>query len=96
MDDDLFKEFVNSCEEHIEIAQGKKEAYKRTVIAKSDVKGIRGKLKITQERFAQLLGVSVWTLRNWEQGRRAPEGAAVTVLKIAEREPEALLRAMQA
>jgi len=95
MDKDLFKEFEESCNDHVLIAQGKKVASKRTVIDKSDIKGIRRKLHVTQERFATMLGISVWTLRNWEQGRRSPEGAAVTVLRVAEKEPDALLRSLQ-
>jgi putative transcriptional regulator len=46
---------------------------------------------LSQARFAQLLGVSVRTLQEWEQGRRAPSGAARTLLLIAERNPRALL-----
>jgi len=92
MDDKLFKEFMDSCNEHVEIAQGKKEASRRTVLEKKDVKGIRKRLKLSQDQFSKLLGISIWTLRNWEQGKRHPEGAAVTVLKLAEKEPEALLR----
>jgi putative transcriptional regulator len=49
------------------------------------------KQKVSQARFAQLLGVSVRTLQEWEQGRRAPSGAARTLLPIAQRNPAALL-----
>jgi putative transcriptional regulator len=52
---------------------------------------IREKTRLSQERFATLLGVSVRTLQDWEQGRRAPSGAARTLLLIAERNPKALL-----
>lgn len=56
-----------------------------------DVGKIRRKTGLSQARFAELLGVSVRTLQDWEQGRRAPSGAARTLLLIAERDPEALL-----
>lgn len=55
------------------------------------VASIRGKTGLSQSRFAELLGVSVRTLQDWEQGRRAPSGAARTLLLIAERNPAALL-----
>ena len=49
------------------------------------------KTELSQERFAGLLGVSIRTLQDWEQGRRAPSGAARTLLLIAERNPKAPL-----
>ncbi len=52
---------------------------------------IREKTGLSQSSFAELLGVSVRTLQDWEQGRRAPSGAARTLLLIAERNPKALL-----
>ena len=52
-----------------------------------DVTGIRAKTGLSQARFAALLGVSVRTLQDWEQGRRAPSGAARTLLMIADRNP---------
>ena len=55
------------------------------------VAGIREKTGLSQGRFAALLGVSVRTLQDWEQGRRAPSGAARTLLLVANRNPRALL-----
>jgi putative transcriptional regulator len=55
------------------------------------VAGIREKTGLSQARFAALLGVSVRTLQDWEQGRRAPSGAARTLLLVADRNPRALL-----
>ena len=52
---------------------------------------VREKTGLSQSRFAELLGVSVRTLQEWEQGRRAPSGAAKTLLLIAARNPRALL-----
>ncbi len=52
---------------------------------------IREKTGLSQARFAALLGVSVRTLQDWEQGRRAPSGAARTLLLIAHKNPKALL-----
>lgn len=61
------------------------------VINVPDVASIRTKTGLSQARFAVLLGVSVRTLQDWEQGRRAPSGAARTLLMVADRSPRALL-----
>lgn len=55
------------------------------------VASVRERTGLSQPRFAQLLGVSVRTLQEWEQGRRAPSGAARTLLLIAQKNPRALL-----
>jgi putative transcriptional regulator len=55
------------------------------------VASVRERTGLSQSRFAELLGVSVRTLQEWEQGRRAPSGAARTLLLIAQRNPSALL-----
>jgi putative transcriptional regulator len=77
-----------------EILQGVREIkrgeYGR-VIHVPDIAKTREKTGLTQARFAQLLGVSVRTLQDWEQGRRAPSGAARTLLRIAAKNPQALL-----
>jgi len=56
-----------------------------------DVATIRAKTGLSQSRFASLLGVSVRTLQDWEQGRRAPSGGARTLLLVAAKSPRALL-----
>ena len=61
------------------------------VINVPSVSLIREKTGLSQSRFASLLGVSVRTLQDWEQGRRAPSGAARTLLLVAHRNPAALL-----
>jgi putative transcriptional regulator len=55
------------------------------------VSSVRERTGLSQARFAQLLGVSVRTLQEWEQGRRAPSGAARTLLLVAQKNPRALL-----
>ncbi len=55
------------------------------------VTSVRERTGLSQAKFAQLLGVSVRTLQEWEQGRRAPSGAARTLLLIAQKNPRALL-----
>jgi putative transcriptional regulator len=61
------------------------------VINVPDVAETREKTGLSQARFAQLLGVSVRTLQDWEQGRRAPSRAARTLLMIAAKNPMALV-----
>ena len=61
------------------------------VINVPSVRSVRESTGLSQSRFAQLLGVSVRTLQDWEQGRRAPSGAARTLLLIAEKNPKALV-----
>jgi putative transcriptional regulator len=57
----------------------------------TDVRALRGHFGLSQAKFAALLGISVDTLQNWEQGRRQPEGPAKVLLRIAAKHPEALL-----
>ncbi|MBW2191678.1 MAG: helix-turn-helix domain-containing protein [Deltaproteobacteria bacterium] len=53
-----------------------------------DIIALRRFVKLTQKEFAHALEISVHTLRNWEQGRRQPEGPAIALLKIAARHPK--------
>src|SRR5256885_12237369 len=59
-----------------------------TVNRKNEVTAVRAKLGLSQNRFAALLGISSSTLKNWEQGRRRPTGAAKALLKVAKRHPK--------
>ena len=61
------------------------------VINVPSVASVRERTGLSQSRFARLLGVSVRTLQEWEQGRRAPSGAARTLLLIAQKNPRVLL-----
>ena len=56
----------------------------------SDVAALRRFVRLTQEQFARAMGISVHTLRNWEQDRRRPEGPALALLRIAARHPRIL------
>jgi len=65
---------------------------------RADVAAIRARLGMSQPAFAGALSVSVSvsTLRKWEQGQRVPSGAARVLLRVMEREPEAVRRALEA
>ncbi|MCC7326123.1 MAG: helix-turn-helix domain-containing protein [Burkholderiales bacterium] len=77
-----------------EILEGLRElkgGHARRVITLQAVATIRERTGLSQAKFASLLGVSVRTLQEWEQGRRAPSGAARTLLMVAAKNPQALL-----
>jgi len=77
-----------------EILQGLRELKRGEigrVVTVPSVSSVRDRVGLSQSQFAALLGVSVRTLQEWEQGRRAPSGAARTLLMIAAKNPRALL-----
>ena len=67
---------------------------KAVIMEPVDVKAIRAKLGMSQEEFAKTFGLNVTALRDWEQQRRMPRGPARTLLKIIDREPVAVRRAL--
>ena len=60
-----------------------------------DVSSLRARLSLTQEQFAARFGFSVATLRHWERGDRAPSGASLVLLNVTDRNPAAVLKALQ-
>lgn len=96
MNDEDFEKLVASVKEMGAVMQGEDVPLRRTVVTKSDIKGLREKTGLTQSEFSKMIGVSVRTLQNWEQGRREPEGPAKALLRVFEREPEAVLNALHA
>jgi len=64
-------------------------------IAVIDVRKVRDRLGLSQRDFAKVFGFSVSTVRNWEQGRRQPRGAARVLLLVIAREPDAVQRALE-
>jgi putative transcriptional regulator len=90
MNDELFAELMESVREGGAILRGEKVASRTFVIETPDVKHIRERYKLSQTEFAALLGISLKTLQNWEQGRRSPHGAARVLLQVAAKHPEAV------
>ncbi len=88
MKEELFQELVTSAREGGAILRGKLAPSRKFVVAKTDVRRIRANYRLSQGQFAALLGISVATLQNWEQGRRAPKGAARVLLQVAAKHPE--------
>jgi putative transcriptional regulator len=60
-----------------------------------DIKAIRGRLGMTQQEFADRFDFNINTLRHWEQGRRVPDGTARAYLRVIDREPEAVQKALR-
>lgn len=75
-------------------AEGNDATAELRTLAAIDVKKIREKTGLSQPKFASLFMIPVGTLRNWEQGRRHPEGPAVALLHIIDKEPQTAVRAL--
>lgn len=71
-------------------ARVRKRLMRGTFESGADVAALRRFVGLTQVEFARAMGISVHTLRNWEQGRRNPEGPAIALLRIAARHPRVI------
>jgi putative transcriptional regulator len=94
MKKELFEELFESVKQGGAILRSKTKPSRSFEFPKSEVRKIREGYGLSQDKFAGLMGISVATLRNWEQGRRKPEGPARILLMIAAKHPEALLDLM--
>ena len=91
MNDKLFNELLESVKQGGKILSGGISSSREFYFSSPDVKAIRIKYGLSQTKFAKMLGISPATLRNWEQGRRKPEGPARILLFVADKHPEAIL-----
>jgi putative transcriptional regulator len=93
----LGSELLQSMQEALAHAQGKRTRARthKVALKPADIQKARKKLGLSQDQFALAFGVSASTLRKWEQGQRSPTGAAETLLKIIDREPQAVVRALK-
>lgn len=96
MNDKDFEKLVDSVKQMGSIMQGEKIPHRKVVLSDIDVKGLREKIGLTQSDFSRMIGVSIKTLQNWEQGRREPEGPAKALLRVVEKQPKAVLSALHA
>ena len=94
MKSDDFDKLVSSIKEAGRIKRGELAPSRSFMFEPEDIKAIRSKVNMSQSEFAFMIGVSVATLQNWEQGRRTPAGPARALLKIAAENPKALLHAL--
>jgi putative transcriptional regulator len=90
----LFEELLQSVREGGSILKGKRRASRTFRVDEPEVKLLRERYGLSQPKFAALLGISVATLRNWEQGRRRPEGSARVLLRVVEKYPETVLETL--
>lgn len=94
MDEKLFQQLAESIREAGEIRRGAIGPARSAEFADVDVRAVREKTGLSQVRFAALLGVSVATLRNWEQGRRRPTGPARALLRLVDARPREVLETL--
>ena len=95
MKENDFKDLLTGIDQVRAIHRGKIKPQRVFKFSPLLVKDIRAKLHKSQTEFAYMIGVSVDTLQNWEQGRRKPEGPALALLRIADVRPEAVIEALQ-
>jgi putative transcriptional regulator len=91
---DAFDELMTSVRQAGRIRRGTLRPSRVTAFRPADVRAVREKLGTSQPEFALLIGVSVATLRNWEQGRRTPDGPALALLRVAAQNPKAVVQAL--
>ena len=89
---DIGQEILEGIREVKAYKAGKKTLRVHTLKAPAPPKVIRTRLKLSQSAFAGLMGVSLRTVQDWEQGRRKPSGPAVALLRIAEQKPEVFMQ----
>jgi putative transcriptional regulator len=89
-----FQKLLESVKQAGQIKKGRMKPSRVAKFTAPDIKAIRRDLAVSQGQFARMIGVSVTTLQNWEQGRRQPRGPARALLKVASRSPRAVLEAL--
>lgn len=95
MKEELFDRLVASVREGGAILRDEAPPSRSFVMDGPSVRQLRAQYQLSQRDFAALLGISVATLRNWEQGRRVPEGPARILLQVAAKHPEAIWDTIQ-
>lgn len=93
--DRVVQGILEGLQEAIAYSKGETIAARVTVLEVEDALNARKALKLSQAKFADLIGVPKRTVEGWEQGRTKPSGAARSLLKIAARNPEAVLQALK-
>jgi DNA-binding transcriptional regulator YiaG len=95
MDKALFEQLTRSMSQMNEVLEGSRQPSRVFHIDAMKIKEIRHASGLSQSRFAELISVSVDTLRNWEQGRRLPTGPAKALLRAIANDPQHVISALQ-
>ncbi|MBW6504349.1 helix-turn-helix domain-containing protein [bacterium] len=92
-----FEKIMDGLKDSIAFAEGDRTrgVVRKVDLEDVDIAALRRRLGLSQSRFAAIFGFSPKTIRNWEQGIRHPEGPARVLIRVIEREPEAVLRALR-
>ena len=93
MREELFAELLESVRQGGAVLRGHLKPSRVFRFEEPDVRAVREGYGLSQSKFAALMGISPATLRNWEQGRRKPEGSARVLLRVVAQHPEAVLEA---
>lgn len=91
MKTELFEQPLESVREGGAILRGRKRPSRVFTVGEPNARLLHGGYGLSQAKFAAPMGISVATLRNWEQGRRSPEGSARVFLRVVEKHPAAVL-----
>ena len=94
MDDKLFTQLLESASQAREIVRGERQPSRVFEVDADIIKDIRESTGLSQEKFAGLIHISVGTLRNWEQGRRRPDGPAAALLTAIKNDPKHVVAAL--
>ena len=89
-------DLIQSLTEAVAYARGDKTGARTHVIELPDVRAIRRKLHMSQQEFATAFHIPLATLKNWEQGRRAPDAPAIAYLQVIARQPQVIQDALAA
>jgi putative transcriptional regulator len=94
MSSKLYRELSKSIREAGRIRRGQTKPSRVFRYDAIDIRKLRESVDVSQAQFAKMIGVSKGTLQNWEQGRRRPRGPAKALLRVFEKDPKAVVRAL--
>jgi putative transcriptional regulator len=94
MNKEIFEDLSRSIKEAGKIRKGQVKASRSFKYNAVDIQKLRKSVKVSQSEFARMLGVSVDTVQNWEQGRRIPRGTAMALLRVFEQNPETVVNTL--
>ena len=88
MSNEFYDDLSLSLNQALAIAKGETEPSRKFSYDMPDIKSIRAKTGLSQQQFADKLNISPRTLQNWEQGARNPTGAAITLMRLLDKQPD--------